>query len=176
MSWENHLELVTLRDVFMSLRRKYDRVSPDYDYRKICREYSKTFATPLHEVYLLPMEDVVRAYLEEAYEGYSEDELLHEIENATRDERKAEAAKREEDAVDVQAWKDEQYEIRMEAAAKKLEGDVNQFVRLAKKTLVGNHKVQPGIAMRFADEDDDPPPLPDGPPMDLGILDDPSDP
>jgi uncharacterized protein (DUF885 family) len=45
-------------------------IRPDGDarYRSICRWYSKTFFTPLHEVYDLPPEEVLEAHYEEILE------------------------------------------------------------------------------------------------------------
>jgi succinate dehydrogenase flavin-adding protein (antitoxin of CptAB toxin-antitoxin module) len=56
-------------------------VEPDLDaqLRHIFRWYSKTFATPLDEVYDLPQEDILEAFYEEEYEGLNEDERQKEI-------------------------------------------------------------------------------------------------
>jgi hypothetical protein len=44
---------------------------PSYEFqeRRICRWYSKTFATPLDQVYDLPVYDVFQAYYEEHYDS-----------------------------------------------------------------------------------------------------------
>jgi hypothetical protein len=47
----------------------------DYLLRKIHRWYSKTFSTPLHEALDLPLEDVVRAWFEERFEGLESEQL-----------------------------------------------------------------------------------------------------
>ena len=43
-------------------------------YRKICRWFSRTFATPLMQVYDLPSDFVMQHYLEEQYEALTHDE------------------------------------------------------------------------------------------------------
>ena len=45
----------------------------EFFYRKICRWYSKTFCTPLHQVYKLPWDDVLLTYYEDSLDemGYN---------------------------------------------------------------------------------------------------------
>lgn len=52
-----------------------DYAPPDFYMRRLSRWYSRTFATPLHEVEALPMFIVMRAWAEENYEGMEEEEL-----------------------------------------------------------------------------------------------------
>jgi hypothetical protein len=46
----------------------------EYFYRKVCRWFSKTFHTPLSEVYKLSFDDILLAYFEEGYEKLSDSE------------------------------------------------------------------------------------------------------
>lgn len=48
--------------------------STEYFYRYACRWYSKTFFTPLAEVYDMPADEVFLAYFEEGYERLSASE------------------------------------------------------------------------------------------------------
>jgi primosomal protein N' len=51
----------------------------EYYYRYICRWYSKTFHTPLHEVFTLPFQDVILAYFEEGYESMEEEDRFEDM-------------------------------------------------------------------------------------------------
>ena len=71
----------------------------EYVFRYIFRWYSKTFATPLHLVEELPIEDVLTAYYETKYEDMKEPEL--DMEKAslleTDEEKTARLRKEDED-------------------------------------------------------------------------------
>lgn len=69
-------------------------IKPDAEsnVRYVLRWYSKTFHTPLHEVYNLPLEDVWFAYFEERYSDMERADLEEEVAMAlespeARDER-----------------------------------------------------------------------------------------
>lgn len=66
MNLFNAIQTLALRDVL--------KPDGEYQLRRIMRWYSKTFATPLHLVAELPLEDVLRAYYEEEFERMEEDE------------------------------------------------------------------------------------------------------
>jgi primosomal protein N' len=51
----------------------------EYYYRMICRWYSKTFHTPLHVVFTLPIQDIFLAYFEEGYEMMDEEKKFEEM-------------------------------------------------------------------------------------------------
>jgi primosomal protein N' len=59
-------------------------VSPttEYFYRYVCRWFSKTFHTPLQDVYEAPFDQVLLAYFEESYESMSEEDLELEVQRA----------------------------------------------------------------------------------------------
>jgi hypothetical protein len=50
--------------------------------RYVMRWYSKTFHTPLHEVYDLPLEDVWLAFYEERYQALEKEDLEDEVSKA----------------------------------------------------------------------------------------------
>lgn len=72
--------------------------------RSICRWYSREFATPLHEAYELPFEDVLQAYYEASYENMPEEERQIELDRLleTDDEKaqRLEAEKADEKSED----------------------------------------------------------------------------
>jgi hypothetical protein len=53
--------------------------SYEYYYRYVCRWFSKTFHTPLREVYDMPMDQVFLAYFEEGYEKIAESDEGEDI-------------------------------------------------------------------------------------------------
>jgi len=76
----------------------------EYILRYIFRWYSKTFATPLHLVEELPLEDVLTAYYESKYEEMKEPEL--DMEKASlleTEEEKASRLRQEDEEAAVQA-------------------------------------------------------------------------
>ncbi len=75
--------------------------SADFQRRKIFRWYSETFATPLHLVDELPVEDVMQHYYEHNYLQMSEDDLQRELHDltATPAEAAATAAQANMDAL-----------------------------------------------------------------------------
>ena len=81
-------------------------MKPDGDarYRSICRWYSKTFHTPLHEVYDLPAEEVLEAHYEELLEEMPEEareqrliELLEDPEVRQQKQRVADTREAEDE-------------------------------------------------------------------------------
>lgn len=66
MDWSSY-EAIALADVLEQRE--------DYQYRKICREYSKTFCTPLHSVYKMSFDFVLKNVLENRIESMSEEAL-----------------------------------------------------------------------------------------------------
>lgn len=70
-------------DLFEAIKVKalHSVLHPDEEYftRKLYRWYSKTFFTPLQEVYDLPLESVLRDWYEERFEALEEDERSEEL-------------------------------------------------------------------------------------------------
>lgn len=124
-------EIVALRDVLLTRRRMPDEVSPDYAVRKIMREYSKKFHTPLHVVYELPIEHVLRAYYEEVFEDLEDADLESEAREMRMTEEEERAAKARKDIEDAEVFRDLEEVRRDEAAAKKLENVVQQLSQTA---------------------------------------------
>lgn len=114
------LELIALRDVWFSRQRR-GGVSSDFHVRRIMREYSQKFVTPLHEVYELPIEFVVTAWLEDLYEDWKDEDLLQEVRTLSKSVDQILAERRREDAADADMWLFKKDIERSEGAAKKLE-------------------------------------------------------
>ncbi len=83
-------------------------VAPDAEahYRRIFRWYSKTFATPLHEVAALPLYDVLLAYYEDRYEllDEKEREAVRVVLAETQSERSERLAAKDKDAQADDEW------------------------------------------------------------------------
>lgn len=88
------LQLIALKNVLV------EPPDEDFRWRQICRWYSKTFATPLHEVENLPKIDVLQHYIEEQYENLEDPQVQQELDRLLqREEAVAEAIdKAKEDA------------------------------------------------------------------------------
>jgi hypothetical protein len=165
-------EIVALRDVLMTRLRMPERVSPDYALRKIMREYSKAFHTPLHEVYDLPIEHVLRAYYEETFETLEDKDLQDEARDLSRSEEEEREERAKRDILDAEFFRDME-DIKREEVAKqkkKLEEVVQSLAQTAdiarqmmasrqgRETTLTNVKTaqQPlpeRITMRFEDVD-----------------------
>lgn len=108
-------------------------VEPDDDawLRRIFRFYSKQFATPLHLVPQLPLEDVLRAYFEEVFDSFDEE---------TREERlewllmSPEERRDSQDAEKTLAVRDEEFLSRLNAEV--ASGETIQRPREQKRRLV----------------------------------------
>jgi hypothetical protein len=66
--------------------------------RRIFRWYSKTFATPLHLVRNLPVEDILVAYFEHSFEEMEPPQLQEHLAELTDTEEDRELKKRQQDA------------------------------------------------------------------------------
>jgi len=166
MNYRPH-EIVALRDVWFSRLRK-EGGSPDYDLRRIFREYSKLFHTPLHVVHELPVDFVVRAWLEEIYEKYENEDLRQEALDLLRTEEDLIAAKLREDEDDAYAFNALREESKAAVAIQKLEEAMKAVRKIPlfgsrngepELTNVKGPKIQEGITMVFGpaegEEDED---------------------
>ena len=120
-------EIVALRDVLLTRRRMPDEVSTDYAVRKILREYSKKFHTPLHEVYELPIEHVLRAYYEEVFEDLEDKDLEDEARELSQTEEEAKRDRERKDVEDVEVFRDLEDVRREQQAVKKIEQVIQQL-------------------------------------------------
>ena len=66
--------------------------SADFHYRKLCRAYSKTFFTPLHEVYQLPYVQVYRDLMENRIEEMDEETMLNFVSSVVQNNDRSEEA------------------------------------------------------------------------------------
>lgn len=112
------IQAIALRNA-LALHREKSELHPDEEYfiRRVCRWYSKTFSTPLHEVQGLPWNDVLLAFFEELYEQRQVEEL--ELIRDELIEDPAEAARKalDNDLADLDAFEIGQEQI--EAAKQK---------------------------------------------------------
>jgi|GEM_PF-4709127 len=99
------------------------------NYRYICRNYSKTFNTPLHVVYTLEPEDVIRAFFEDQMD--------------TRDTEK-----------DIENILDKIYELEDPDYVKVKKKEIDNFIKQAeeeeRQRLAAKKPIHPGI--RFESE------------------------
>jgi len=122
---------------------------PDRDYhiRRVHRWYSKTFSTPLHEVYQLPLDDVLRVYFEELYESMDDPQREEELGVLAESEaEKVARLKREsaEEAADYDFWKLAEEEA-------KAEEEEEETVRPQKPRWLEDEVVQPDVQFEFQD-------------------------
>jgi hypothetical protein len=92
-------------DIFEAVKAKALRcvLRPDVEYmiRHIFRWYSRTFSTPLQEVYDLPLEEVLLHYYEVVFEDLDDHERLEAIGPILETKEQREAERRAEDAKQV---------------------------------------------------------------------------
>lgn len=69
-----------------------------YHYRRICRWYSKTFFTPLHQVMELEEEDVLQAFFESQFEDMTKPARRKMAYEMTETDEELKARKKEEDS------------------------------------------------------------------------------
>lgn len=127
--------------------------------RYVMRWYSKTFHTPLHEVYHLPVEDIWLAFFEERYHGMPREELQTYIDLAleTPEERARRIDAEEAEIASERAFKEMTEKA---AAAKPVELKVmprpadllSQIPALPETTLATPETpLEPDIEMTFVD-------------------------
>ena len=85
MHYTKALQLLTLKELLS------EDPSEEYRWRWYYRWYSKTFHTPLQQVYDIPKYDIIQAYWEEHFEGLDETQLALEREEAVKTEEELEA-------------------------------------------------------------------------------------
>lgn len=76
----------------------------EYFLRYIFRWYSKEFATPLHVVESLPLEDILMHFYECRYEEMEQPHREEEIHRLIKSKEQLLQEKREEDAEDAELW------------------------------------------------------------------------
>jgi hypothetical protein len=159
----SEIEAITLRDVLLD-KLKLPGVSEDFHLRRIFREYSQTFHTPLHMVYELPLDFVFQAWLEEYYEKQKEADLRAEAIAMTKDPSVLAEERRREDAQDAETHLFIQEERKLQENMKKLEQVVDTFkknlpfIRPDKEVPIATAPVkakrpEEEITMRFEDVD-----------------------
>lgn len=90
----------------------------EYRLRKIFRWYSRTFATPLHEVEDLPVEDVLLAYFETSFEDMKAEEIKEQIRLLTETNEERIAREKAEEEQTTREMTDEEFLRQAEAQAR----------------------------------------------------------
>lgn len=190
MTNEDHIILIAVRNAYLAKTKRLEEAPLDYQLRKIFREYSQRFHTPLYKVYELPLEEVLLDYWESLYEELEPKEIMQDMIRMSRTEDETRLLQESEDEMDADAHRWAQDEKKRESAVKKIDEVVKRFqsaikpglkpvsmspanpgreVEMVQPTIGKPPKVEERISMRFAgpeEVDDD---------MDaLGLFDDPS--
>ena len=126
----SEIETIALRDVYLD-RLKQPGVSPDFHLRRIFREYSQKFHTPLHVVHELPLEFVFQAWLEEYYEAQEVADLRAEVVSMTKDPAVLAEERRVEDARDADTHLFIEEERKLQESMKKMEEVLQKFKQVA---------------------------------------------
>lgn len=102
IEWPRALRILALKEALSE--------EPSYDYfiRKVFRWYSKTFSTPLHQVYELPLFDVMQAYYEDIYANLADEkdtpEFHEQLSNLSKSEVELEKDKLEKDRTEAEDY------------------------------------------------------------------------
>lgn len=125
-------------------------VTPGYIYRKICRNFSKTFNMSLAEVESLPVGYVLKHTFEERYDEFFPEEILEQAEQflKTSDE-----AQKDSDDLDELIKKMEEEEKARKAKNKAKTEPKPKKVRKIKKPEQ-NQELPPEVDMTFDDPED----------------------
>ncbi len=128
-----------------------------YHYRRVCRWYSKTFFTPLHEVEELPMDYVLQQFFETQFEDMKAPERkklaieLTETEKEKKKRIKEEKRKSDEAFLKKIAKKAKQDEVEaLEKLQKEAASAAKKIAELSEKEMLGPTKPPlPDISMAF---------------------------
>lgn len=103
IEWPKALRILALKEALS------EEPSHDYFIRKVFRWYSKTFSTPLHQVYNLPLFDVMQAYYEEIYSNLADEkdspDFHEELSNLSKTEAELEKDRLEKDKEEAESYK-----------------------------------------------------------------------
>jgi len=142
----SEIEAIALRDVYLD-NAKLPGVSPDFHLRRILREYSQKFHTPLHVVYELPLEFVFQAWLEEYYESKKQEDLHREVIAMLKDPEVLAAERRAEDAEDAETHLFIEEERKIQADMKRMEQVVQSFKKELSQFMPGKGGQESQITM-----------------------------
>ena len=100
--WPRALRILALKEALSP------EPSHDFFLRKVFRWYSKTFSTPLHQVYDLPLFDIMQAWYEELYINLAEEkespDFHEELSNLSKTEDELEKEKLSKAKNEVEDW------------------------------------------------------------------------
>jgi len=117
--------------------------SAEYSWRKLCRQYSERFSTPLHEALALPEEFVLQQMIESNIDAMDEDQLMAYANEALGVDSSEEELIQEQ----IEMFEKEEEARQVRLAAKKAKGPSYQ----GKK---GKSKPLPEIKKTFEDNGD----------------------
>lgn len=138
----------------------HPKSDPGYQLRKVFRWYSQAFYTPLHEVYELPLADVLEHYFEchyeelrAKYEEKGDPQLLTELEDSlmTPEERAAKIKAEEAEEMDRDDFAEQVAKEEAAKAAKTIT-TAQKAVQQALKALGG--KTPSDLSMSFMSKED----------------------
>lgn len=157
MNWVQDLKILAAHSVV--------KKDPDYLLRNLFRWYSVKFATPLHIVETIPLEDILQHYYEVQYEECNEVELERELINLLEDENSLKSRQREEDLKEAE---DFEFAMITKAEEKSKKSKQKPAVSLDKAkqiergyvdpkpvTLSSLKQIPPDITLNFIDSDED---------------------
>ena len=102
IEWPRALRILALKEALSP------EPSHDYFIRKVFRWYSKTFSTPLHQVYDLPLFDVIQAYYEDIYSNLADErdtpEFHEQLSNLSKTDDELEKESLEKDKAEVEGY------------------------------------------------------------------------
>ena len=168
MNLSDAIQWLALRDVYFSCS-DLEGVDPGYELRRVFRWYSRTFATPLHEVQNLPVEDVLRAYFEQKFEEMEDEKLEQLVREVAISPERMREIEREEDRRAVEDLefegdaKEESERVGVEKVVmpvrNALEGLLSQVRSQGREAVLFQDrpsapKVEPGIKMTFVSEEE----------------------
>lgn len=153
MAWVEDLKAVAMYSVISE--------GNEYVLRNIFRWYSKEFATPLHIVESLPLDDVLRHYYEVHFSELNDQERAEEIDRILLTEEKLRQRKTQEDADDADAYEfgkaaEQAEKIKEQKKAKEKKPDPPSApASLPDVSLKDLKELPPDIDIKFIDSDDE---------------------
>lgn len=141
-NWFRGIQVSAMRAVAASQSPYRGKIEPDGDYflRRIFRWYSKTFATPLSDVYELPLEDILMHYWESQYEDMEDEEraaAILRLRESDEDRRLREGKEQEEQDLDAEWQRQVEMEEQERLKNRKEPGPTSTPVRKPKKDDTG---------------------------------------
>lgn len=125
--------------------------------RFVLRWYSKTFHTPLHEVYELPLEDVWLAYYEERYQALEKEDLDEEVSKALESPEARNEREMEDEAEKASSLEFAKMSEAMNKVSKvvdKVKETIDHLKKVPEAALPPVPVMEENIQMEFIDPDE----------------------